>query len=109
MILNDHLDYDNFNSSFILAQKKFKEFFKKRKNLILRLFWVIDMKALAFWSKLFFEGIKIAHIHGGEITEGSIDDTIRHLITKLSNIHYVTNLEHQRRVIQLGEKPKKEL
>ena len=56
---------------------------------------------------MFFEGIKIAHIHGGEITEGSIDDTIRHLITKLSNIHYVTNLEHQRRVIQLGENPKR--
>ena len=102
----DHLDFDNFNSSFILAQKKFKEFFKKKKfNLAVIL--GDRYEALAFGLSCFFEGIKIAHIHGGEITEGSIDDTIRHLITKLSNIHYVTNLEHQRRVIQLGENPKR--
>ena len=37
----------------------------------------------------------------------SIDDTIRHLLTKLSNIHFVSNSEHQKRVIQLGEQPKK--
>ena len=39
----DHLDFDNFNSSFILAQKNLKNFLK-RKNSILQLFWAIDMK-----------------------------------------------------------------
>lgn len=50
--------------------------------------------------------IPIAHIHGGEITEGSMDDSIRHSITKLANIHFVTNKDHRKRVIQLGEHPK---
>ena len=45
----------------------------------------------------------IAHIHGGEITEGAIDDSIRHAITKLSHLHFVANIEYKRRVIQLGE------
>ena len=48
----------------------------------------------------------LTHIHGGEITQGSMDDTIRHSLTKLSNIHFVSNSEHQKRVIQLGESPK---
>ena len=49
--------------------------------------------------------IPIAHIHGGEITEGSIDDAIRHSITKMSQIHFVAAKEYQNRVIQLGEDP----
>lgn len=50
--------------------------------------------------------IPIAHIHGGEITEGAIDDSIRHCITKLSHIHFASNLEHCRRILQLGENPR---
>ena len=50
--------------------------------------------------------IPIAHIHGGEITEGAIDDSIRHSITKFSNIHFVTNSIYKKRLIQLGENPK---
>ena len=49
--------------------------------------------------------IPIAHIAGGEITEGAIDDSIRHCITKMSHIHFVTTAEHRRRVIQMGENP----
>ena len=49
--------------------------------------------------------IPIAHIHGGEITEGAIDESIRHAITKMSHIHFVTTQEHKRRVEQLGEDP----
>lgn len=48
-------------------------------------------------------GIPIAHIHGGEITEGAIDDAFRHSITKMSNFHFVSNETHRKRVIQLGE------
>ena len=51
--------------------------------------------------------IPIAHIHGGELTQGSIDDAIRHSITKMSHIHFVANAEYGRRVIQLGESPER--
>jgi GDP/UDP-N,N'-diacetylbacillosamine 2-epimerase (hydrolysing) len=49
--------------------------------------------------------IPIAHLHGGEITEGAIDDNIRHAITKLSHLHFTSTQEYRRRVIQLGEQP----
>ena len=54
-----------------------------------------------------FAKVPIAHIHGGEITEGLIDDSIRHSITKFSHLHFVANLEYKKRVIQLGENPKR--
>jgi len=47
--------------------------------------------------------IPIAHIHGGEITEGAIDEQIRHSITKMSNLHFCSTEDHRRRVIQMGE------
>lgn len=49
--------------------------------------------------------IPIAHIHGGEATEGIIDEAIRHSITKMSHIHFTATEEYRRRVIQLGEQP----
>ncbi|PJZ45525.1 UDP-N-acetylglucosamine 2-epimerase [Leptospira brenneri] len=52
-----------------------------------------------------FSNIPIAHIHGGEITEGAYDDAIRHSITKMSNLHFVATEEYRNRVIQLGENP----
>lgn len=50
-------------------------------------------------------GIPIAHIHGGELTEGAFDDGFRHSITKMSCIHFVAAEEYRNRVIQLGENP----
>lgn len=49
--------------------------------------------------------IPIAHIHGGEVTEGAIDDAIRHSITKMSFLHFTSTEVYRRRVIQLGEDP----
>ena len=49
--------------------------------------------------------IPIAHIHGGEATEGSIDEAIRHSLTKMSHLHFVAAKDYQSRVIQLGEQP----
>lgn len=49
--------------------------------------------------------LPIAHIHGGEITEGMIDDAIRHSITKMSTLHFVSTQNYRNRVIQLGEEP----
>lgn len=49
--------------------------------------------------------IPIAHLHGGEATEGLIDEPIRHSVTKMSHLHFVAAEEYRRRVIQLGEQP----
>jgi UDP-hydrolysing UDP-N-acetyl-D-glucosamine 2-epimerase len=49
--------------------------------------------------------IPVAHIHGGELTLGAMDDSLRHSITKLSYLHLTTTEEHRARVLQLGEEP----
>jgi GDP/UDP-N,N'-diacetylbacillosamine 2-epimerase (hydrolysing) len=49
--------------------------------------------------------IPVAHIHGGELTEGNFDDALRHSITKMSHLHFVAVEEYRNRVIQLGESP----
>jgi len=51
--------------------------------------------------------IPIAHLSGGELTLGAIDDSIRHSITKMSHLHFVSTEEYRRRVIQLGECPER--
>ena len=60
---------------------------------------------LAAASAAMIARIPIAHIHGGELTEGIIDEAIRHSITKMSHIHFTTVEEYRKRVIQLGESP----
>jgi len=54
-----------------------------------------------------FSRIPIGHIHGGETTEGSVDEAIRHSITKMAWWHFVATKEYRKRVIQLGEDPKR--
>lgn len=49
--------------------------------------------------------VPIAHIHGGEITEGAQDDVFRHCITKLSYLHFTSTESYRKRVMQLGEEP----
>lgn len=49
----------------------------------------------------------IAHLHGGEATEGCIDEAIRHSITKMSHLHFVAAEDYRKRVIQLGENPER--
>ena len=49
--------------------------------------------------------IPIAHIHGGEITEGAVDEQIRHSITKMSYLHFCSTETYRKRVIQMGEDP----
>ena len=50
-------------------------------------------------------GIPIAHISGGDVTEGAYDDAIRHSISKMSHLHFTSAEEYRQRVIQLGEQP----
>lgn len=56
-------------------------------------------------SAAMIAGIPIAHLHGGETTEGAFDEAIRHSITKMSHLHFVATDDYRRRVIQLGEHP----
>jgi UDP-hydrolysing UDP-N-acetyl-D-glucosamine 2-epimerase len=49
--------------------------------------------------------IPVAHLHGGETTEGAIDESARHALTKLSHLHFAATEEYARRIVQLGEEP----
>lgn len=62
-----------------------------------------EMLSIASAATIF--KIPIAHLHGGEITEGAYDDAIRHSITKMSHLHFTSTEEYKKRVIQLGENP----
>lgn len=58
-------------------------------------------------SAALIAGIPIAHLHGGEITEGAFDEAIRHSITKMAHLHFVAAEEYLQRVVQLGEQPER--
>lgn len=58
-------------------------------------------------SAALIAGIPVAHLHGGETTEGAFDEAIRHSITKMSHLHFVAAEEYRNRVIQLGEPPER--
>ena len=60
---------------------------------------------LAFCAAAVNEHIPIAHIHGGELTQGAVDDSIRHAVTKMSYLHFTSTEEYRKRVIQMGEEP----
>lgn len=51
------------------------------------------------------ENLTIVHIHGGEVTEGAVDDCVRHALTKMSYLHFTGTEKYRNRVIQLGENP----
>jgi GDP/UDP-N,N'-diacetylbacillosamine 2-epimerase (hydrolysing) len=82
----------------------FSEAFQRLKpDMILMLgdrFEIFSAAAAAMVCK-----IPIAHCHGGEATEGLIDESIRHSITKMSQLHFTSTEEYRNRVIQLGENP----
>lgn len=60
---------------------------------------------LGFCSAAVVCRVPIIHIHGGEITEGAIDDKIRHAVTKLSSLHFPSIEEYANRIVQMGEDP----
>lgn len=51
--------------------------------------------------------IPVAHIHGGEATEGAFDEQLRHAITKMSHVHFAAAKEYKKKIIQMGEDPKR--
>lgn len=87
-----------------LAIIGFADYFENNKpDLVIILGDRYEMLMVA--SAAMIARIPIAHIHGGELTEGLIDEAIRHSITKMSHLHFTTTEEYRRRVIQLGEQP----
>jgi UDP-hydrolysing UDP-N-acetyl-D-glucosamine 2-epimerase len=63
------------------------------------------LEAVAFALAATALSIPVAHIHGGEVTEGAMDDALRHAITKLASVHFPTTEDHRARIVQLGEDP----
>ncbi|AUL72141.1 UDP-N-acetylglucosamine 2-epimerase (hydrolyzing) [Pseudoalteromonas sp. 13-15] len=84
------------------AMSKFCDLFiDKRPDLLIIMGDRYELLGIASAAALM--SVPIAHFSGGEITQGVIDDTIRHAITKMSQLHFVSNIEHYDRVLQLGE------
>jgi UDP-hydrolysing UDP-N-acetyl-D-glucosamine 2-epimerase len=78
-------------------------FSRSKPDMLLVLGDRFEMYAAAVAALAFV--IPVAHIHGGELTVGAIDDALRHSMTKLSHLHFVTTETYARRVIQMGEEP----
>jgi len=64
-------------------------------------------EALAFAVSAYILRIPIAHLYGGEITKGALDEGFRHAITKLSYLHFTSTQEYKKRIIQMGESPER--
>ena len=62
-------------------------------------------ETLACCLGAYFADVPVGHIHGGELTFGSTDDSMRHAITKLSSVHFAAAAEYARRIVRLGENP----
>ncbi len=78
-------------------------FARFRPDILLVLGDRFEMHAAALAALPF--NIPVTHIHGGELTQGAMDDALRHSLTKLSHLHFVSTPEYARRVAQLGEEP----
>lgn len=87
-----------------VAMLGFADYFKESKPDLL-LVLGDRYETLAVCIAAMNERIPIAHLYGGETTEGAVDEGIRHAITKLSYLHFTSTLAYRRRVIQLGEHP----
>ena len=91
-------NFSNINS-------KINNFFKDHKYDVLVLLGD-RYESLAVAIAAYINRVPIAHIHGGEKTNDSLDDNYRHAISKFSNFHFVSHGINKKRLIQLGEEPK---
>jgi GDP/UDP-N,N'-diacetylbacillosamine 2-epimerase (hydrolysing) len=89
-----------------LAMISFADYFEKI-NPDLLIVLGDRYETLAVATTAMNQRIPIAHLYGGETTEGAIDESIRHAITKLSYLHFTSTDEYRNRVIQLGEHPER--
>ena len=96
-------DIKSISTSFSNQVRKLTLFFRKQKPSIIMLTGDrSDTLAAALAAT--FNQIPIIHIHGGELSFGSVDEKFRHCISKLSNFHFVSHKNYKKRLIQLGEK-----
>lgn len=87
-----------------IAMQKFSEFFTDYKpDICIVLGDRFEIFAVAASAHLI--GIPVAHISGGDVTEGAVDDAMRHCITKLSSLHFPGCEQSAKRIIQMGEQP----
>lgn len=94
----------SISKSMGLALMSFAEYFsRKRPDMVIILGDRFEM--LSVCCAAMNERIPIAHLYGGETTEGAVDECIRHSISKMSYLHFTANEEYRKRVIQLGENP----
>ncbi len=97
-------DQKNIANSVSIGVRKISRYFRVNKPSLLIILGD-RYEILSAGISAFLNQIPIAHVHGGEITKGSYDDTVRHSITKLSHYHFVSHKKYKKRVIQLGENP----
>ncbi|WP_373036567.1 UDP-N-acetylglucosamine 2-epimerase [Sulfurimonas sp.] len=94
------------SKSMALAQVGFAEVYENLKpDIVVILGDRYEMLSAA--TAAMIERLPIAHLHGGETTEGAFDEAIRHSITKMSHLHFTATEEYKNRVIQLGEQPQR--
>jgi GDP/UDP-N,N'-diacetylbacillosamine 2-epimerase (hydrolysing) len=95
----------NILSDMSILSKNISSLIKKDKP---DLFIVLGDRYEVFAVSLaaYLNKVPVAHIHGGEITQGSLDDGFRHCISKMSNLHFVSHKDYKRRLIYMGENPK---
>ena len=92
-------------ASSILIKKLPSVIDKLKPNLIVVLGDRFETFASTYVAMI--KGVPIAHLHGGELTLGVIDERIRHSITKMSDYHFTSTTTYRNRVIQMGEDKKK--
>jgi GDP/UDP-N,N'-diacetylbacillosamine 2-epimerase (hydrolysing) len=106
IVINSHFN-NPVNISCVISKhliEMTKIFNKSKPDLMVILGDRYEMLAAAIACHI--SRIPIAHIHGGEVTTGAIDDAFRHSITKMSQIHFVANKIYKKRIMQLGEESK---
>lgn len=105
-MLNDtNSDSDTVRSAAMCLNGMAKAFDTLRPHIVVLLGDRFEMLAVATAATIM--RIPVVHLHGGEISEGAIDDSMRHAITKLSALHLTSTEEYRQRVIQMGESPER--
>ena len=103
-IIDDNNKNESMADVFAKAVCEFDKYLKR--NIFDTIVLLGDRyETLAFATACMFNKVPITHLHGGETTEGAIDEAIRHSITKMSYLHFTACEEYKKRVIQLGEDP----
>ena len=103
--INIDIEKDSAHTLALTIEKFSKELKKLKPDLVILLGDRYEIMGIA--QSCMLNNIPIAHLYGGDTTEGAIDEAIRHSITKMSHLHFVSCDESKKRVIQLGENPER--